>query len=465
MSFWLLQHDQGRPALIDETSGNRFSYGELAACVQQFARQWPSSEGKKLGFILCRNEWEPIVAYLASLQAGHAVSLLSDSIHPDLLQVLLEQYKPDWIFAPNEIGLDATYERANLSERYTMWNRLSSEQSKTGIHEQLAVLLSTSGTTGSPKLVRLSHRNIQANAESIAQYLGLTPLERPITTLPMQYSYGLSVINSHLQAGATLLLTNHSVTNKQFWDFFRAHEATSLAGVPFIYQLFERLRLQNLDLPSLRTLTQAGGRLDTRLVKHFHQLAREKQWRFFVMYGQTEATARMSYVPYEQLDGKEDSIGMAIPQGKLSIDEATGELIYHGPNVMMGYANNRDDLQKADELHGVLHTGDLAKQDADGYFYITGRLKRFIKLFGLRINLDEVERALESTVPVQVVCVGNDQKLVIVLEDEQYSQQVKQAAIEMFQLHASGIQVQVVPSIIRTPAGKVDYPKMAERVM
>ncbi|NGQ95654.1 AMP-binding protein [Brevibacillus sp. SYP-B805] len=466
MSFWMLKHPQHLTAIMDEESGKEITYGELASLVQAIIGKLPTASSKMLGFILCNNEVEPLIAYLAALQKKDAVCLLNNAIHHNLLIRLVHLYQPEWIYAPDVVVLPESYQVIHQSDRYFIWvKKTGMFQEHHRIHPDVAVLLSTSGTTGSPKLVKLSYKNIQANAESIAQYLELQQEDRPITTLPMHYSYGLSVIHSHFQVGATVLLTNQSVTSKRFWDFFRERKATSLAGVPFIYQMLERLKLHTMNLPSLRTLTQAGGRLEPRLVKHFHQMAMQKQWRFFVMYGQTEATARISYVPPDRLSGKEDSIGVAIPQGKLSIDEGTQELIYEGPNVMLGYANSREDLGKGDEYHGILRTGDLGKMDEDGFFYITGRLKRFIKLFGLRVNLDEVERALEKVIPVTVACVGDDRMLAIILENEEYADKAKTEVIHLYKLHSSAVQVKVVPEIFRTANGKIDYTKITEMVM
>jgi len=225
------------------------------------------------------------------------------------------------------------------------------------------LLLTTSGSTGSPKLVRLSAKNLQSNAAAIAEYLGLTREERAITVLPMNYTYGLSVINSHLHSGARILLTNAPVIQKPFWEFFHLQEATSLVGVPYTYAMYHRMGLFKMELPSLRYMTQAGGKLPAAMVKEFAQWARTRGIRFFVMYGQTEATARMSYLPPDRVIEKTASVGVAIPGGRFSILDANnreitqsgvdGELVYRGPNVSLGYAESRADLEKEDENNGL----------------------------------------------------------------------------------------------------------------
>ncbi len=260
--------------------------------------------------------------------------------------------------------------------------------------------------------MRLSEQNVRANAESIAGYLGLTPDERPITSLPLHYSFGLSVLNSHLLAGAVVVLSGDSVLQRPFWDAFRAHGCTSLAGVPFTYQMLERVGFRDMDLPTLTTLQQAGGALDLHLTRVYAEHMARLGRRFFVMYGQTEATARIAYVPPERLLDKLGSAGIAIPAGRLRIDadesasraaRSTGEIIYEGPNVMLGYASDPDDLRRGDDLHGVLRTGDIGYLDEDGFLFLVGRSKRIAKVFGLRVNLDEVEVALRESGPAAVV--------------------------------------------------------------
>ncbi len=336
------------------------------------------------------------------------------------------------------------------------------------IYADTALLLSTSGTTGSPKLIRLSYRNLQSNAEAIVQYLGINSAETAITSLPLSYSYGLSVVNSHLLAGATLVCTNASIVTQEFWADFSEQRCTSFAGVPFSYSMLERLRLERMNLPALRTLTQAGGRLAPEKVQLFADIARRSGARFFVMYGQTEATARISYVPSDRLDAKIGSIGLPIPGGRLRLmqegceitePDREGELVYSGPNVMLGYAETRDCLAKGDELLGTLHTGDLGHRDADGYFYITGRLKRFIKIYGLRLNLDEIEKMLESALGRSVACGGQDECLHVLVEstsEADASEALKRVG-SLYKLHPSSVRVRLVAALQVNSSGKKDY--------
>ncbi|MED4350948.1 AMP-binding protein [Schinkia azotoformans] len=460
MYFWNIEKDDERIAIIDQND-SKLTYGNLFEKVQMMKDCLPDSSRKRLGLILCQNQAFPIMAYLAALQRQDAVMLLDEKLDEALLLNIVNTYKPDWIFSVDRKPEFPSSYKFSDHTFFQIWTNHTNEEMDS-IHPDLAVLLSTSGTTGSAKFVRLSYQNLQANAESIVNYLPITTNERAITTLPMQYSYGLSVINSHLLAQGPLILTDASMLSKEFWSLFHEHNVTSFAGVPYTYQMLQRLRFEKMDLPSLRYFTQAGGRLAPTLVDYFAKCAHDKGVQFFVMYGQTEATARISYVPPERILEKKESIGVPIPNGKLWVDEDTSELLYEGPNVMMGYAETRQDLAKGDELNGLLHTGDLGRVDNGGFFYITGRMKRFIKLFGLRLNLDDIEKRIEQQQGIVVACVGNDDRLLVFLENGDLLEPVKQDILKVYKLHPSVVKVSAVSKLPRFENGKINYNKLKD---
>lgn len=453
--FWKLAFPPEHLAVIDPANGIEKTYGELRADVERAAGTMPNGGNKSLILLLAQNRYECLVTYLAALNLGHALLLVDSTLNHELFLQIVAAYQPQQICGgatPVEVpGYGKCCDQGlSILE--------NGSREGTGLHESLALLLNTSGSTGSPKLVRLSKDNLQANARAIASYLHLTPDERPITSLPMAYTYGLSVINSHLLAGATLILSEHSVLRREFWDTVDGYRCTSFAGVPYTYQMLLQTGLLKHRGSSLRTLTQAGGALGAEYIHQMHQLALEQGFKFFVMYGQTEATARISYVPFAALGTKIGSIGIPIPEGSLSIDASTGELIYAGPNVMLGYAECREDLGKGDELHGVLRTGDLARQDGDGFFYVTGRLKRFLKLFGKRFNLDEVEQIIERRFGFPVASFGRDDLLMLAVESSSIASDVVRSVVrETFGLPKDAIWVETVPNLPRTARGKTDY--------
>jgi long-chain acyl-CoA synthetase len=457
MDFWKIEHSLESVAVVEGPAGTPKTYGELRQDVGQIFM--PKQEQRSLIMLLAQNRYECLVAYLAALQSGHPLLLTDASLNRDLLLQLVDTYRPDYIYAScPDLALDGY--QVKPAHGSSVWERQSKEP--VTIHDSLALLLNTSGSTGSPKLVRLSRENLQANAASIASYLNLTSAERPITSLPMSYSYGLSVINSHLLVGAALTLSEHGVLRREFWDTVEHCACSSFAGVPYSYQMLLQTGLLHRRGATLRTLTQAGGALGEAHIRQMHTLAAQRGFKFIVMYGQTEATARISYVPFERLAEKIGSIGVAIPNGSLQVDVDTGELVYCGPNVMLGYAECRQDLAKGDELNGMLKTGDLARQDEDGFFYITGRIKRFLKLFGKRFNLDEVEQIVQRRFGFPTACFGRDDLLMVAVETGSENVAAVAAMLrESFSLPTDTIQVEAVQKLPRTVRGKMDYQSLA----
>jgi long-chain acyl-CoA synthetase len=461
--FWELAYPSDALAAIDARSGKRWSYAELREDAARIQAALPRRGRKSLGLLITQNRYECLAAYLAALKADDALMLLDASLNPALLRDFLVAYQPDWIFSAQAQPAFAGYKNCSSGEP----GLLESEESReVTLHPDLALLMSTSGSTGSPKLVRLTLNNLAANADSIARYLELTPSARPITSLPMSYSFGLSVINSHLLAGSTIVFTEDGVVRREFWDAVDRYRCTSFAGVPYTYQMLLQMGLLNKRGASLTTLTQAGGKLEERYIQQMHGIALARGWKFFVMYGQTEATARISFVPFEDLGRKIGSVGIPVPEGSLSIDEQTGELLYSGPNVMQGYAECREDLAKGDEMQGTLRTGDIGRRDSDGYFYITGRLKRFLKLFGKRFNLDDVERIISRHCGLPIACYGRDDLLVAAVELMAEGGGNPGALLgfvcETFDLPRVAVKIVAVNELPRTANGKLDYQRLAE---
>lgn len=465
--MWRFAEHGNNTAVITE-QGESISYGALSYAADALAAQIPT---RCLVFCLCANELGALIGYVACLQRQIVSFMVDATLDEQFLADLRASYKPDYIWCPSVMAAEFADSRAVYTAHgYTLLN--TADRGAYLLHPDLAILLSTSGSTGSPKLVRQSYRNLQANTAAIVDYLGLDSSERPITTLPMSYAYGLSIINSHLAVGATLILTNKTLMQREFWQLFQAQQATSFGGVPYTYEMLEKLRFFRMDLPSLRTMTQAGGRLATVLQRQFAEHAKQKGLAFVIMYGQTEATARISYLPAAEAAQRCGSIGRAIPGGRLYLvgddgnpidaPDTVGELVYEGENVTLGYAESGTDLRKGDERHGVLRTGDLAKRDADGYYYIVGRTKRFLKIFGNRINLDEVEGILRRAFPgVECACAGRDDKLCVFVIQPAEPPDIKAYLSDKLGIHFSGLQIHLVDTFPRTSAGKILYNDLA----
>ena len=440
--------------------GSVVSYAELKRMTDEWAAKVPP---RSLVFLLVGNNLDSLVAYVACLNHGIVPLMLDAKIDGQLLQRFIEVYRPDFIWRPGSGSEGYVLEEGQRTE----------DKGQRALYDELALLLTTSGSTGSPKLVRQSYKNIKANTASIVEYLKLDSTERPITTLPMNYTYGLSIINSHLAVGATILLTEKSIMQREFWNFFTEQGATSFGGVPYTYEMLDKLMFFRRKLPSLRTMTQAGGKILPALHQKFAEYAQREGKNFVVMYGQCEATARMSYLPPERALDKVGSMGIAIPGGRFSLidvdgreisePDVTGELVYDGANVTLGYAECAEDIAKGDERHGRLETGDMAKRDADGYYYIVGRKKRFLKIFGNRVNLDETERLIKGAFPsLDCACGGVDDKMkIFVAGGESHGMEsIRDFVAEKTRLNFTAFEIVPVSSIPKNASGKTLYSEL-----
>ncbi|CCX89396.1 putative uncharacterized protein [Clostridium sp. CAG:590] len=446
-------------------NGNKVTYGDLMSFSNRVMDVLPE---RSLVFSLCHNTIGSLMGYVAFLSTRNVPLLLSADLDKELLHYLLDTYQPNYLWMPQKM---ADQFDGNVVMSEYGYSLLSYSDKKIDMYPELALLLTTSGSTGSPKLVRQSYTNIESNAQSIMQYLELDETERPITMLPMNYTYGLSVINSHLLVGATILMTDESYAQKKFWDFFKSQGATSIVGVPFTYEILKKLRFFRMELPTLRYMTQAGGKLLPELHKEYAEYAIANDKRFYVMYGQTEATARMSYLPYKRSLEKYGSMGIAIPGGTfhlIDVDgtdiekaDVVGELVYEGPNVTLGYAECQYDLSKGDERNGILVTGDMAKRDEDGYYYIVGRKKRFLKIYGNRVNLDETERMIQSQFDgMECACVGEDDHMQIYVTDKNMEKDVTEFITNKTGLNWKAFTVHYIEEIPKNESGKKNYQKL-----
>ncbi len=460
-----LQKYSGNMAIIDEF-GKTLTYGELSEVSDLLCSHIVP---RSLVFSFCENTIGSAVGYIAFLNHDIVPVMLNAQLEAEFRESLLENYNPSYIWCPQ--NMQGCFEKTTVLHEDLGYVLLKTSYGKRyQLFDKLALLLTTSGSTGSPKFVRQSYDNIVQNALSIAEYLELDSSERPITTLPMNYTYGLSIINSHLMVGATILITDKSIAQKEFWEFFRNQEATSFGGVPYTYEMLDRMRFMRMELPSLRSMTQAGGKLAPELHEKFAVYAKDTGKRFYIMYGQCEATARMAYLPYDRAIEKKGAMGIAIPGGKfrlVDVDGSTitqpgiaGELVYEGPNVTLGYAECGEDLSKGDERGGVLETGDLAKFDEDGFFFIVGRKKRFLKIFGNRVNLDEIDMLIKDQFQIDVTSAGIDDNMSIFITDDSYADKVKEYIVGATGLNHSAFKVVVIPEIPKNDAGKILYKEL-----
>ncbi|MFF1253751.1 AMP-binding protein [Pseudarthrobacter sp. NPDC058329] len=424
------------------TKNQSVSYGELARRVEDMARTF--GPARRLIALEAENSLPSLVVYLAALSSGNPLLILPTG-GGTAAQTLLAAYDPDIVV------------RASQGEAVLDVQR---DETRHDLHPELALLLSTSGSTGSPKLVRLSAEAVQANASAIAEYLHLRPSDTAATTLPLSYCYGMSVVNSHLLVGASLALTDLSVVDPCFWELARDENVTSFAAVPYTFDLLDRVGFEHMDLPGLRYITQAGGRLEPDRVRSYAELGRRQGWDLFVMYGQTEATARMAYLPPDLAAEHPHAIGVAVPGGTFRLEPVPGldadELVYSGPNVMLGYAEQPEDLALG-RVVTKLRTGDLARCGSNGLYEIVGRRSRFVKIVGLRVDLGQVERLL-ADLGLTAAAAGSDTAVVAAVEGSHDLALVAKTLAQDLGLPRSAVQLHAVESIPRLANGKPDYP-------
>ncbi len=460
-------HDQAIVAIRDD-SGYTLTYSEVCHTIHDFeALKLPRS----VVFCLCESCAGSLMGYLSFLNNGQVPLLLSANMDKGLRTDLEQAYLPSYYWIPKEKTEEIAGEKLFSAYGYVL---LRTGNEPYPLHEKLSMLLTTSGSTGSPKLVRHKYGNLEANAVNVAKAFSWTVEENGICDLPMNYTMGLNVINSYLVTGASVLMVKANLMDPEFWNFIKEQEGTSFTGVPFSYEVMRRIGFDKMDLPKLYTLAEGGGKLTDKMFKWIATFCKNSGKRFCATFGTSETSARMAFLNPTLALEKIGSIGKSIPGGELFlVDEvkngdgsATGELAYRGPNVTMGYALCKEDLLKEDEFCGEYHTGDIAKRDAEGYYYIIGRKGRFLKLFSLRVSLDETERILKTQYPnVDFVCTGDDKRMNIIMTSKELKDRIVPFISQKTNIHNSAFKVFVIDEIPRNEYGKVKFAELDDIVM
>lgn len=454
-------------AAID-AQGNKLTYGELRGFTVQTGQIMPK---RSLLFLLVENNVGGIVWTIGNICAGNVPLILNAHLDEGLYQSLFDLYKPPYLCVPDGMAENYEYVRVTSCYGYTL---MKTGNEACPMNDELSHLLPTSGSTGSPKLVRHKYANIEAAALNISTFFQLTEKDRPLMVLPLYYTMGLSMVFSHFYVGATVLITNQSMTDRGFWQFIKEQKATSFTGVPYSFEILNLMRFFRMDLPDLTLLTQGGGRMPKELNLKFAEYCRDNGKQWIATYGQSECTARMAWLPPKWAIEKVGSIGIAVPNAELSLIDmegnpittpnTEGEMCYRGKNVTMGYARSREDLLLGDERHGFIRTGDLAYFDEDGCYYIVGRMGRFLKLFGMRVGLDECERIVKGKFQgLECACVGTDEKMLVYLTDEKFKEQVKEELVSRLKLVASSFEIRIINEIPKNEAGKTLYAKLENK--
>ena len=461
-----LQHiNQQHIAAID-SNGNMLRYADITTLSQQLTQHIAK---RALCFLLVENNIGGIAWIMSMLDSRLLVPLILNIKTEDgLYQQLLDTYQPTYICAPTHLSVEG--QTIDTQYDYTL-TKVSDTLSP--LHVDLSHLLPTSGSTGSPKLVRHKYENIEAAGLNISTFFELKQTDRPLMVLPLYYTMGLSIVFSHLRVGATILITGLSMTDPNFWKFLKEQHATSFTGVPYSFQVLNLMRFFRMDLPDMELLTQGGGKMPTDLNRKFAQFCQDNGKRWIATYGQSECTARMAYLPAKWAVEKIGSIGIAVPNGELSLidtegnpittPQTEGEMCYCGKNVTMGYARKLTDLTLGDENNGYIRTGDLAYFDEDGCYYIVGRMGRFLKLFGMRVGLDECEQIVQTECGIECACVGTDEKMLVYITNANLQSQVKDILVQKTHIVATSFEIRIIASIPKNEAGKKLYSKLTNQ--
>lgn len=411
---------------------------------------------------------ESVTFYCALIKSGCIPLVVSPNASEAYIARLMSLYSPD-IYVSNAfretLGGQKRFEYRTTA-LFVLDENFSRNVKST---KRECLLLPTSGSTGDPKTVRLTLQNIIAVSSEIANYLRLDPDGDILaTTLPPYYSYGLSLIHLTLFESIPLLVSEYKLLSKEYWLDLARNNVTVFSGVPAMYSSLLKSKMLDLIPASISKLTIAGGKLADRELLELIDYCEDKNKEVFVMYGATEAGPRMGFVPPELSRKKLGSAGRALNSGRFSIvngSEGVGDIIYQGPNVALGYAESKVDVNGADIFRGRLETGDCGYLDDDDFLYITGRKSRMVKIAGLRVNLDQLENSLrQAGIDVALIFDSEKDKIIVYIKNADQKNAVKSQLGEQFEIPLVAILIKVCESFPFLPSGKIDYQNLTDRM-
>ena len=472
--MWNFKKFSSKIAFIDENRS--YSYKQLDIDTDKIIKKL--SKKKNLVFILCQNSIGSIIAYISSIKKKNVPFFIDNEIKFNQLNLLLKNYDPKYIWVPKNKNFFKN--SSNYIFKYQIYNYHLFEKKKHQyfkINSKLSTLASTSGSTGNPKYIRQSYKNLKSNTVCISDYLKINDKSVTITTLPISYTFGQSIINTHLYKGGSIILSKYSIIQNNFWKLFKIYKVNYLYGVPYVFEMLNKLNFFSDINSNLKVLAQAGGKLSNTLHKIISNYAIKTKKKFYVMYGQAEATTRISFLNPSMSSKKIGSIGKPLKKGKMilidknkkeiKVKNKSGNLFYRGPNVCMGYSINKYDLIKGDEWKGLLATGDIAYKDKFGYFYVIGREKRICKIYGKSINLDDIENKLTTFFKyTEFVVISNDINIYILHNNKKrkYENELCRFLKNKIHLNLSLYKFKYLNEIPKKKSGKKDYIKLENKL-
>tara|TARA_Y100001970_G_C14259135_1_gene878178 strand:+ start:12602 stop:14020 length:1419 start_codon:yes stop_codon:yes gene_type:complete len=421
---------------------------------------------KKSVILFSENSIDFIISYFCLIQNNFVVFLVNADISNQDINRLISNFKPNYICLPKKKNSTLNLFKQK-KYNFGSYNLFMLNPNKVNLNDEICLLLPTSGSTGESKFVKLTYKNILSNITKIVDYLKIKNNHKTITTLPPEYSYGLSIINTHIYKGASIFVNNKSILESFFWENLKKFEINSFGGVPFTYEILKKINLDaKLErIKSLKYLTQAGGKLSNELQIYIDKLSKKHKFRFYIMYGSTEASPRMSIM----LSGNNKKLGSIgkplkgcsfyLKKKNKSIKKAfvKGDLYFKGDNIFVGYANIVDDLKYIEKLK-YLKTGDLAYFDKKKNFYIQGRSDRVIKLNGIRLELDNLEKELTKKFLTEVKIVSDKKNLKIFFYKKiKNILEMKSKASKFSNVHPSNIKLFKIKKFPLTRSNKINY--------
>ncbi len=450
-------------AFIDEQY-NQIKYFEIIKLNKKIKN---IIKKKSLIFIISENTVESLLGYSSLAMTDSLLVPINNDVSYKNFEIFQNSYRPHYLWCEENFLRKKFKNFFFPILKYKKYCLCINKYKKNFfINDKLKLLLSTSGSLGEPKCVKLSFTNINHNIKSIDKYLKINQSDRTITNLAWNYSYGLSIVNMHLNKGASLVVTKKTLFDKKFWELYDKFKITNFNGVPFTFEILKKLKLKRIFNSKIRFITQAGGKMNPLLSKEITKLCKENKILFYSMYGQTEASPRMSYIEKTSEETKASCIGKSVSGGKFYLvdkknkkikkSHISGELVYQGKNVFVGYCKNYKDLKKKDEKKNILKTGDLAFYDNKKNYYLTGRKSRFVKIFGVRISLETIEDKLKLN-NIDCAAIVKEENLFIFIEKKNKKNEMDKVISKILKIRTNDFCVKYVNNFPRNQNNKISY--------
>jgi acyl-coenzyme A synthetase/AMP-(fatty) acid ligase len=462
--MWNFSRYKNKIALLN-SNNEKIYYKDLIIYSKNIAKK---IREKTLTLILIDNSLTSAICYISLLNKKRPILILNQNISNKFLNNIIKKYEPENICIPIKSYLKKIYKNYKSNFKFREFEFLKSKSKDSfKVKHDIGILASTSGSTGSVKFVRQTYGNLKSNTLAIIKYLKLNETNTTITTLPLSYTFGMSIINTHLKVGSQILVTKKSLFEKKFWKVFKNNNINTIYGVPYTFEILDKLNFFSKNNFSLKLIAQAGGKISENLQNKIGNYSKKYNKKFFLMYGQAEATTRISYLPYKNVLKKIGSIGVPIDGGRISLinnnkivckKNLIGEIVYEGKNVCMSYTFGKLDINKSDEWSGKIFTGDLAKRDNDGYYFIVGRKKRFTKIYGINVNLDEVENLIKCKFDTSdFAVISNGNKIIIYSTIKKLLKKILIYIRKIVDLNINSFEIIFVKKIPKLSNGKNNY--------